>query len=645
MSVGRNDPCPCGSGKKRKKCCGAGPAAPAAKSETASWFQRAQQHLKAGRYQEAVEQYHRILENNPGHANALHYLGLANFWLGNTDQGLTDVERSVRLHPADPVFLNNVAMLYEELGRLQEAETHFQRALNLKPDYLQALRSLAHLLWRRNKIYLAGSHLKDLLRRDPEDIESRALLAEVHGALGDIASMQREFRAVLEKEPTNVAACIRFAELLSRSGRSDEAIQVCEAQLALQASAPDVRVLCTLAVIEERRNRLDEAEQWLRQALQLNPKGPAIRRLMAIVCRRHGRLEEAHTWLLGVDVINLPLDEQSSYGFALGDILDKEHRYAEAYAAYRQGNEACKQILEQRHAQRFYSPERIVRQYAELKRYFSRERVAALEAFSPAPTGGPEPVFIVGFPRSGTTLVEQMLAAHPAVHAGDELNALHLLRISSATRLASSVEYPDCLSDVRDPLKQRAFYDFRDYYLGHARDVGAVNPERKLFTDKMPLNEEHLGLIHLVFPRSPIVHLIRHPLDVVWSCYSNELLHGYNCALDLETVAFHYVLVLDLVEHYCSQIDMQYTRVHYEKVVADPENELRRLLDFMQQPWNPAVLEFHRSQRVARTASYAQVSQKLYSSSIGRWRHYREQLSPAITILAPTIERLGYAID
>lgn len=645
MSVGRNDPCPCGSGKKHKKCCGmSSVVSHTTNSETAGLFKQAQRHLDAGRYPEAIEQYHRILKINPNHVDARHYLGLAIAWQGDIEHGLLDVEHSVRLRPTDPIFNNNLAMLYEEVGRLQEAETHFQRSLKLKPDYLPALRNLAKLLWRRNKYYLAGSHLKDLLRRDPVDRESRALLAEVYGAVGEIASMCKEFETVLAQDPLNVKVCIRYAELLSRVGRSDEAVAVCQRLLALQNPDPDVRVLCTLAIIEEHRNCLDEAEYWLRQALQRAPQGPAIRRLMSTICLRRGDLPGAHDWLQGVDVSKLPLDEQYNHGFALGDLLDKEGRHEEAFSAYRQGNEAYKQLLEKRYAQRFYDPERIQRQYGQLKVFFTRERVTALKAFSPVAAGDAEPLFIVGFPRSGTTLLEQMLAVHPAIQAGDELSAMNLLRTSSAARLGSLVDYPECLNELQNPKKHQALQGFREFYLTYAREAGALRPDRTLFTDKMPLNEEHLGLIHLVFPQSPIVHMIRHPLDVVWSCYSNALLHGYHCALDLESAAFHYVQTLDLVEHYLSNIPLRYIRLCYEDLVEKTESELRRLLQFLGLPWDSTLLEFHRSKRVARTASYAQVTQKLYSSSLGRWRHYRKPLASAIEILEPCLKKLGYPI-
>jgi hypothetical protein len=160
----------------------------------------------------------------------------------------------------------------------------------------------------------------------------------------------------------------------------------------------------------------------------------------------------------------------------------------------------------------------------------------------------------------------------------------------------------------------------------------------------MPLNEMDLGLIALLFPESPLVHVIRHPLDVVLSVFSNLLTHGYFCSYALETIAQHYVLVVDLVEHYRREMQLRYLPVRYEDVVEDQETSVRRVLDFVGEAFDARCLNFTENRRYARTASYAQVSERLYDRSRYRYRHYLEELAPVIPILAPVIERLGYTV-
>jgi hypothetical protein len=154
-----------------------------------------------------------------------------------------------------------------------------------------------------------------------------------------------------------------------------------------------------------------------------------------------------------------------------------------------------------------------------------------------------------------------------------------------------------------------------------------------------------MGLIRLLFPASPIIHVVRHPLDIMLSCYTNQLYHGSACALSLETLAFHFIETWKLVDHYIAEMDLRYTRIRYEDLLSDTEGEIRRLLNFIGEPWDPRCLDFHKSDRVARTASYVQVSQPLYRTSQERWRAYRKHLEPVIPALTPLIEKLGYSLN
>jgi hypothetical protein len=193
---------------------------------------------------------------------------------------------------------------------------------------------------------------------------------------------------------------------------------------------------------------------------------------------------------------------------------------------------------------------------------------------------------------------------------------------------------------------QRAGLDnLRDYYLQKVAQMGVLTPQAAWFTDKMPLNETHLGLIALLFPQAPLIHVIRHPLDIMVSAISNHFTHGFFCASALETTALHYVRVMELVSKYRSEMALRYLPVRYEDMVADQERTVRLMLDFIGEPFDLRCLRFHENQRHARTASYAQVTQPLYARSIFRYKNYRKRLEPVIPILLPIIERLGYAVE
>ena len=211
--------------------------------------------------------------------------------------------------------------------------------------------------------------------------------------------------------------------------------------------------------------------------------------------------------------------------------------------------------------------------------------------------------------------------------------------------LNSPLAYPEALAELWMGDQHEGLDNLRDYYLQRVRQLGILTPEATWFTDKMPLNETHLGLIALLFPEAPLIHVLRHPLDVVLSVFSNHLTHGFYCASELETAARHYVRVMDLVESYRSEMTLRYLPIRYEDIVSDQEPSVRRVLDFIGADFDQRCLNFTENRRYARTASYAQVTEKLYDDSRYRYRKYRKHLEPVIAILEPVITRLGYTLD
>ncbi len=322
-----------------------------------------------------------------------------------------------------------------------------------------------------------------------------------------------------------------------------------------------------------------------------------------------------------------------------GRLLDKIGRFDEAFAAFEAGKR-----LGREQSGTAYMTARAEDLAARLKSYFTAGRLEIVPRARPVETGA-KPLFIVGFPRSGTTMVEQTLSAHPKISAGDELPLIDDITGMMPRMLNSPLAYPEALADLWMGDQREGLDNLRDYYLQRARQLGVVAPGTAWFTDKMPLNETHLGLIGLIFPAAPIIHVLRHPLDVVLSVFSNHMTHGFYCAQELETAARHYVLILGLVEHYRREMALRYLAVRYEDIVADQEANIRGILGFIGLPFDERCLKFHENRRYARTASYAQVTERLYDSSRYRYRHYLKHLKPVIPILAPAIEQLGYAIE
>jgi tetratricopeptide (TPR) repeat protein len=615
---------------------------PPSGSPTAALFQEAQRQLQAGDRAAAIALYRRILDINPEHADARHYLGMALCFEGDLPAGLPHLHASIALRPTDAIYHNNLGLWLEQSGDLDLAARVLQRAVALRADDREARLNLARIQIRRTRYAHARDQLQEALRLEPQDPEVRLLLADVLDRLGEFEAMQREYGRILAERPQHTGVRLQFAERLAALGLDDQVLRECAR--VLEQEPGNVTALMMTAYVEERRGRLDSAAQIAGRVLDLRPgHGPALVQL--------ARLRRIDKDIAGAEALlaqtgpavqpnNVALVK---YWIELGMLRDRQDRVDEAFDCFRHSKEALRSNALLMSEIPRYQPDEMARKYDALRRLVASGALAPLAALAPPPAGN-RPLFVTGFPRSGTTLVEQMLSMHPAIHAGGELTALSLVEAQAQVRLGSAREYPDCLPDVAGPGNSGVLRELRDAYLDLARQAGAIEPGAKYFTDKATLNETRLPLIRLLFPDSPVVHVLRHPLDIVLSIFQNELRHPYS--LDIESIARHYVLVMSLVDDLLTGMpDRHYLRVRYEDLVQNPEPELRRLLDGIGEPWDPRCLEFQSSARVARTISYAQVRQPLYASSRMRWRRYRRQLEPIIPVLEPLAVRLGYSLE
>jgi Sulfotransferase family len=320
-----------------------------------------------------------------------------------------------------------------------------------------------------------------------------------------------------------------------------------------------------------------------------------------------------------------------------GRLYDKMNRFDEAWTDFTEGKRLCRDVQG-----RNYDAASATDLVGRLKNFFTRPRMTLIPR-AERDARHPQPVFVLGFPRSGTTMVEQTITAHPEISAGDELVFINQIAHTAQRWLNSPRSYPVCLADLWIGDNQHVPNQFRDYYLNSAQQLGLLEKGARFFTDKMPLNETHLGLIHIVFPESPIIYVRRHPLDILISNFSNYLTHGFQQAFDLKTSATHYAMIDDLLDHYQRELDLNFLEVRYEDLVADQEKHVREMLSFIGVEFDPRCLAFEKNQRYARTASYAQVTEKLYGSSVYRYKHYRQHLDEAVEILKPVMERHGYS--
>jgi tetratricopeptide (TPR) repeat protein len=551
-----------------------------------------------------------------------------------------------------PGQLEALSLLYQiRKAAAQEnaARTLMRRIVGLHPNTLWATHELTLVLFSKGDIAEAETHARNAVRIAPQSPQSHNLLGMIMTEANRPQIGEYHYRKVLElsrvRDPILLA---NLAWNLRNQGRMAESRQLYEESTA---QAPEVlQTLLGWARLEEADRNVERAAELLDRAERLAPGNPSIMLSRAVLCGRSGSYSQA------LAILDAMVPPQSGGGDAMappesraglganellekGRLLDRIGRYDEAFAAFAEGKRLCREVTGLN-----YMEEQAQQLAARLKGFFTETRLAILPR-ARLRDDTAQPIFILGFPRSGTTLVEQTLSAHPRICAGDELPFVNEITQAMMRVLNSPLTYPEALAELWMGDRREGLDELRDYYLERVRQLDIVDEGAAWFTDKMPLNETHLGLIALMFPRSPIIHVLRHPLDVVLSTFSNHLTHGFYCSYALETAARHYALTIELVEHYRAQMTLRYLPIRYEDIVDNQEEAVRRMLDFIGEPFDKSCLAFHENTRYARTASYAQVTEQLYDRSRYRYRHYRKQLEPAAAILEPVIKRLGYPLD
>ncbi len=598
--------CPCGSGLRRLNCCEASPGAlrpTEAIRHLTPLIERATQALRTGAAGVAERLAIDILELAPGQTGALAVLYEVRKASGPASAVEALIRRLVSLDPNNYWAINEITLLMLGKGSLAEAETHARNAVRVAPEAPQSHNLMGMVLTEARRPQVGEYHYRQVVA--------------LSGA----------------RDPILLA---NLAWNLKTQGRMEEARALY--QEAARSGPPVMQTLLGWARMEEADRHFDAANEALDRADAIAPENPSILLARAVLLGRMRRHEDALAVLDRVAALSHDGSLGPNELLEKGRLLDQMGRFDDAWAAFADGKRKAREMTGYA-----YMAEHAQQLAGRMKGFFTAGRLRTL------PRGTrradiAQPLFILGFPRSGTTLVEQSLSAHPRINAGDELPMITEIADLMPRLFESPLTYPEALAELWMGDRREGLDTLRDHYFDKARQLGVLRPGAAWFTDKMPLNETHLGLIGLIFPASPMVHVLRHPLDVVLSVFSNHLTHGFFCAYSLESIAQHMVLVHDLVAHYRAQMALRYLPVRYEDIVERQEESVRGMLDFAGEPFDPACLQFHENRRYARTASYAQVTEKLYASSRFRYRDYLRHLEPVLPVLAPLIERLGYSV-
>ena len=540
-------------------------------------MQRALQLHQAGRRQEAEALYRQVLAQQANHAAALHFLGLLLHQTGRSEEGLGLIEQSVALQPRNADFLNNTGTVMRDLGRVAAAVDFFRGAVDVKPDQLAARDNL-------------GSSLKQL---------------------GQFDAAEEIYRGTIGRNPFHVRARIGLAETLQEAGRLDEAIALFRESLSIRPK--DAELLYGLSVAMMEKGKLDEATDLARQAVTIAPPMAKAWLLLTQVKRQSERDKE----LSGMEAEHAKAPQGSlarmQLSFGLGKANDDLKDYGRAFDYFAEGNAIRRQGID-------YDPVRTRDEFQAMKAVFD---AAFFEKHRPSDIADDTPIFVVGMPRSGTTLIEQIIASHPQVFGAGELS---LLKTAVGKQFPMSMQggFPWGVADMPD----KAFAEAGQAYLDmlHSRYPGLPH-----VTDKMPGNFMLVGFLHMMLPKAKIIHCAR---DAAATCLSIFKVHfrgdSHRYGYELGELADFHNLYTDIMAHWHKVLPGVVHDVRYEDFVADQEGQTRALMAHLGLPWDDKVLSFHETDRPVRTASAAQVRQPMYQGSVDLWKRYGDRLKPLL---------------
>jgi tetratricopeptide (TPR) repeat protein len=582
----------------------------------------AQHHLAIaltglGRLDDSIAHYRKALALKPRDAGAHNNIGYALQKLGRHDEAARHCQKAVSINPNYPEAHNNLGNALQALERTDDAIQHYRQALALRPNYAEAFSNLASALAVQNRHQEAIENCAKALALAPANAEAHMNLANSLGAVERPQEALAHYQKAAAIDPANAEAYARTAFMLFHLGRIGEAIAHCEQALAIDPDHGDA--LRNLGVALRALGRVDEAIGRFENAIAAAP-GDAAGLYYVLATSKRMSAGDSHFSAmqhLAGRMKSLNAEDQIGLHFALGKACADIGDHQQSFQHLLQGN-ALK-----RHEFVEHDEARLLARFARIEAVFSAE------LFNDKRTAGNPssvPVFIIGMPRSGTSLVEQILASHPGVFGAGE--RYELGDLAQAIAGAEGAEFPEAVAAMPGEALDALGTSYLDA-------IGPLAPAATRITDKMPGNFFHAGLIHLALPNARIIHTCRDPRDTAMSCFSTLFAMGHPHTYDLAELGRYIRAYENLMAHWRRVLpEGAMLEVQYETLVGDLETEAKRIVAYCGLEWDDACLSFHKTKRPVRTASVIQVRQPIYNSSVGRWQPYEKELQPFLRALS-----------
>lgn len=567
------------------------------------------------RYKVAVEFYKRALKARPDMAEAMNNLGNALRLTGDIDGAINAYQDALTVRERYPEAYNNLGTLLQQDKKFSEAEHAFRKAIQHNNRYVEAYNNLAVLLASQKKEVDALRIVGDALKFAPKHVPTLLTTAKIQLRRNAVVAAEQAAKLALQQDPNSMEAMTVMGQIYHETDRYDEAIEVLKK--AVDAGAKGPETLNFYGVALKSVGRLEEAREYILKALEQNDSiygaYANLNDLIDFASDVGSKLFDRMEAIMD-SVPNQEAEQFLPLHFAYAKALEDRGEHEKALHHYILGGKMKRRQLDYKEADTFG--------------FFDSIRAAfPKEVFENRPFEGTDDdrlVFIVGMPRSGSTLVEQILSSHPDVYGAGEVK--HLSRAIGVLRdrFPSLPKYPEMAAKMTP-----AQYGLvaKNYLTAMENGAG----DAKKITDKLLTNYFFLGLINLLFPKAKVINTLRDPVDTCLSgftkLFKDDMPHSY----DLTELGRYYGKYKEMMDHWKEVLPKDFiTTVVYEDVVADTEKEAKRLIEFLGLPWNDKCLEFHKSDRPVKTASVAQVRKPIYKSSVKRWAKYGEGLKPLV---------------
>ncbi len=609
-------------------------------------------HHRAGRLAEAEAIYRNILANDAQQPDALHLLGMIELQRGHHDVAVQMIGQAIAINPKEAAYHSNLGTVLQAQGKLDDAVACFKRALALKPGWAEVLSNLGNVLENQGRLEEAAACQERALSLKPDCAEVCSNLGNIRHAQGKIDDAVAFYERALAIKPDYVDAHNNLGTALLSQNKVGEAVAHYERALVLKRDYAAAHNNLGNALAKQ--DRMDDAQAHYERALVLKPDYAHAYNNLGNVFKEQGKFDDAmaqyeraiairpdfaaahlnraeiKSFRRGDDDLavlqalsgsaGLSADNALYFHFALAKAFEDIGDYAQAWEHLRKGNAG-------KRAQVDYKEEGVLALFQRIAAVFDRGLLNRFrgDRFDGAGDPSSVPVFVVGMPRSGSTLIEQILSSHPQIHGAGELTILENMETG----------YPESIPTLDGAALRR----LGQSYLGH---LPAAGNGKVRIVDKLLGNFVLIGLIRLMLPNARIIHSTRHPIDTCVSCYSKLFTNGLHFTYDLAELGRYYLAYIQLMDHWRSVLPHgAMLEVSYEDVVNDLEGQARRLIDYCGLAWDDRCISFHRSTRPVRTASAVQVRRPLFRSSLERWRRYETELGPLLDELSPLLGRPG----